>query len=478
MKIRRIPELPEPQHTSWWLDEALEQEKGAPPAPALSGELTVDVVIVGGGFAGLWTAFLLSRKNPTLSIALIEAAICGSGASGKNGGMVSGYWARLRAMSTLFGDDNALAIARAGTRAQSEIREFASSCGTDLWWRDGGSLRISTHPQQDARIRDWLSEARRLGVEDTLVKLSPEELQTYCRSPKFRGAVKFAEGASVHPARLARALRKAMMAQGVKLYEQTPMTALERGTPSRITTPGGVVIARDVVLTINAGLAQCREFEAAIAQFSSYVAMTEPATEALQAVGWSGDYGMTDLRTFLRYARKTPTDRVLMGSGNGPIASGTDFTSDLLNRHEPTLQRTDRILGELVPGLADVGITKHWGGAVDVSSDRLPFFGTLPNSRIHYAAGFTGHGVNATHMAGQCLASFVLGEKNDWTSLALCNRELAKLPPEPFRTIGGRAVRWGLVSCEKAQEEGVTPSLAARVLAKMPEMLHLKIGTR
>ncbi|HEY0275389.1 MAG TPA: FAD-binding oxidoreductase [Paenirhodobacter sp.] len=478
MKIHVAPKTPEPRQMSWWLEEALSLEPEGKSAPALRGEISADVAIVGGGFAGLWTAVLLAGKSPHLSIVLIESAICGSGASGKNGGMVSGYWARLGAISKLFGDDNALAIARAGTRAQDNIRDFARDCGTDLWWRDGGSLRVATHPDQEVRIEAWLSEARRLGVMDTVTELSPAAAKSLCKSEKFGRTVLFSEGAGVHPARLARTLRRIALSRGVRIFENTPMTALERGAPSRISTPGGQIVARDVVLTMNAGLAQLPEFGSSLCLFSSYVSMTAPIPDLLSACGWTGNNGLTDLQNFIRYARKTPDDRVLGGSGGGPIGYGADFTASCLAEDPTALDRAGRLAGDLIPALAPAHIEKRWGGAVDVASDRLPFFGTLPGTRIHYAAGFTGHGVNATHIAGQCLSSFVLGEKNDWTALALCNRTLPKLPPEPFRYVGAGFVRWGILRCEEAQQHGVAAPTIARIAATLPERLHLRIGTR
>src|SRR4051794_8530055 len=156
-----------PHDPSWWLTDALAAERGGPPAAPLNGSLATDVAIVGGGYTGLWTALALRDRLPSLSIALVEASLCGSGASGKNGGKVHGYWAGLAGLAKSIGDDAALAVARAGSVAQDAIRVFATAPGRDVWWREAGNLRVSASPSQDAKISVMVDEARRLGEPDS-----------------------------------------------------------------------------------------------------------------------------------------------------------------------------------------------------------------------------------------------------------------------------------------------------------------------
>ncbi len=141
-----------PGDPSWWFTDALKAEGGVAPSPSLSGEITADVAIVGGGFTGLWTALALRERAPGLSVVLIEASLCGSGASGKNGGKTHGYWGSLGGIEASLGSDAALAVARAGTKAQDAIRRFATAPGRDVWWRESGNVRVSTCPAQDAKV--------------------------------------------------------------------------------------------------------------------------------------------------------------------------------------------------------------------------------------------------------------------------------------------------------------------------------------
>jgi len=467
-----------PSEQSWWLDEALSAERDAHSCPPLSGEHECDVAIVGGGFTGLWTALALRQRAPHLSVTLIEAQICGAGASGKNGGKSHGYWSALVSTVNALGPDGALAIAKAGDWAQDAIRTFATERGRDVWWRDGANVVVSTTAAQDKKIPAFKQLADNLGVGDCVSVLSPEDVQKVCASASFRGGLGFPAAATVHPARLARALRQAVIEAGCRIYENTAMSGLDEGSPNRVRTQGGVLIAREVVLATNAALAARKEVAPHISIFSSYAIMSAPAEEQLQAIGWRGDESFADLRMFLHYFRRTPDGRILMGSGSGPIAYGHACTGPQMTRDRDSLIRAERGLRRLVPTFAGIPVEKGWGGAIDVSSDRLPFFRTLDGCRVHYACGFSGHGVNATYIAGQCLTSLILGENDRWSSLPFCTRKLPRLPPEPFRYIGASAIRWGILESEEADERGRRASLPARAVARLPELLGLKVGVR
>jgi glycine/D-amino acid oxidase-like deaminating enzyme len=465
-----------PADPSWWFADVMARD--GETSPSLSGEITVDVAVVGGGYTGLWTALALKARKPSLSIALIEAKLCGSGASGKNGAKVHGYWASLAGMSKSIGDDAALAVARAGTLAQDGIRAFATAPGRDVWWREAGNVRVSASPAQDAKIASYVDTARRLSVPETARPLTEAEIAGYCRSPVFRAGVFLQEGANIHPARLVRALRKAVIDAGVLLYENTPMIGLDKGSPNRVRVARGQIIARDVVLATNVELARERLIRPHVTVFSSFALMTEPAPEKLQAMGWTGDQGISDMRMFVHYFRKTIDGRVLMGSGSGPISYDGDTTSPRLTQDSASALRAERGLRRLLPGLNDVKVAKAWGGPIDISADRLPFFKTMPGTRVHYACGYSGHGVNPTYIGGQCLASLVLDEKDMWSSLPLCTRDVPSLPPEPFRYYGGRAIRRAVLACEDAEERNQPAPMIASAVAALPRVFGLKIGTR
>lgn len=462
---------------SWWLQEALAGERPGDAAPVHATDDDVDVAIVGGGFTGLWTALALRDRDAHLRMIVLEADICGTGASGRTGGITHGYMGYLAKAADALGDDGALAVARAGSRAQAGIREFCERRQEDVWWRPDGIVKISTVPAHDAKLARMVATAKRLGLAEYAVPLSPQELRARCASPTFRAGVWFPEGATVQPARLVRALRRAVLDAGVKIYEHSPMIDLRPGRPNVIRTPGGRVRADEVVLATNSALIGRAGIRPHVTNFSSYIVLTEPVPDLLEQIGWTGGEGISDGRMFLHYFRTTRDGRVAMGSGSGPIgfAGRTDarFTSD-----RAAAARAERGLRYLLPGLARARITHAWGGAIDVSADGLPFFKTHLGTRIHFGCGYSGHGVNPTWIGGQILASLALNRHDEWTTLPFCTRAVPTLPPEPMRYVGGRMIHAAILSCEDAEQAGNHPSALARGVAAVPALFHLRIGTR
>jgi glycine/D-amino acid oxidase-like deaminating enzyme len=467
----------EPRLPSWWLEDALAREGDPAPAAALAGDGTADVAIVGGGYTGLWTALALRERAPELRVTVLEAEICGHGPSGRNGGFVHGYWGAFASILSVLGEERALELARAGERIIPGIRAWADARGEDVWLVEGGMLEISAAPAQDAGVAKAVAAAARVGRQDHAVPLTRDEVAQRVRSPVFRGGVFYPECATVHPGLLVRALRRAALDAGVTLHERTPVTDLCAGSLNELETPGGILRAPEVVLATNAALTGWSPASRNLTNFGSYVVLTEPAPEALAEIGWTGGEALVDGRMFLHYFRTTNDGRVLMGSGSGPIGFGGRI-DDRFSRDVPTAARAEAGLRRLLPGLADVRIERAWGGPIDVSADHLPFFRTKPGTRIHYGAGYSGHGVGPSWLGGHILASLVLGADDEWTRLPLAARHVPRLPGEPFRRLGGGLVRWAIMACEAAEEQGRRPSPLARAGAALPRVLGMELGTR
>jgi glycine/D-amino acid oxidase-like deaminating enzyme len=467
----------EPRLPSWWLEQALAAEGDPPPAPALAGATTADVAIVGGGYTGLWTALALRERSPELRVTLLEAEICGHGPSGRNGGFVHGYWESLPSIVPLLGEERALELARAGERIVPGIREWTSARGEDVWLREAGMLEVSAAPAQDGAVDHAAAAAARVGRPDQAVAFSPEEVERRISSPVFRHGVFFPDAATVHPGLLVRALRRAVLDAGVTLHEGTPVTAVRAGSPNELESPNGVLRAPEVVLATNAALTGWAPASRNLTNFGSYVVLTEPAPDALAAIGWTGGEAVVDGRMFLHYFRTTNDGRMLMGSGSGPIGFAGRI-DDRFSRDGPTAARAEAGLRRLLPGLAGVRVERAWGGPIDVSADHLPFFRTKPGTRIHYGAGYSGHGVGPSWLGGRILASLVLDAEDEWTRLPLATRAVPRLPREPFRRVGGGLVRWAIMSCEAAEEDGRRPAAAARAAAALPRLLGMELGTR
>jgi len=467
----------EPRLPAWWLEDALVREGDPAPAAPLTGDATADVAVVGGGYTGLWTALALREQAPDLRITLLEAEICGHGPSGRNGGFVHGYWGALGSVLAVLGEEQGLELARAGEQIIPGIRAWAEARGEDIWLREGGMLEVSASPAQDRSVAKAVAAAAGVGRSDQAVALTPEEVAQRVSSPAFRSGVFYPECATVHPGLLARALRRAAIDAGVELHEQTPVTAVRAGSPNELETPEGILWAPEVVLATNAALTGWRPAARHMTNFGSYVVLTEPAPELLAEIGWTGGEALVDGRMFLHYFRTTDDGRVLMGSGTGPIGFGGRI-DDRFSRDSPTAARAEAGLRRLLPGLAGARIERAWGGPIDVSADHLPFFRTNPGTRIHYGAGYSGNGAGPSWLGGRILASLALGADDEWTRLPLATRDVPRLPGEPFRRLGGGLVRWAIMACEAAEEEGRTPSVAARASAALPRLLGMELGTR
>jgi glycine/D-amino acid oxidase-like deaminating enzyme len=404
---------------------------------------------------------------------VLEADECGRGPSGRNGGFLHGYWSHLPRLRERFGDAGALAVARASEAIVPGVRAFCEREGADVWLREAGMLRVSAAPAQDGSVEDEVVAAKELGVSEEAVPLTREELADRIRSPRFRQGVFLRDGATVQPARLALSLRRKALAT-LRLHERSRVTSIEDG---RVETELGRVRARDVVVAVNAAAAGWKPLRRRLTIFGSYVVLTEPVPELLERIGWTGGEAVFDGRMFLHYFRTTRDGRVLMGSGSGPIGLGGKidrrFTED-----EPTVARAERGLRKLLPDLADAKVTHAWGGPIDVSSDHLPFFGTVPGTRLHYGAGYSGHGVGPSWLGGQILARLALGVDDELTRLPFVTRRVPKLPPEPIRRLGGGLVRASIMACEEAEEEGRRGPLPARVGAALPRLLGMSVGTR
>jgi glycine/D-amino acid oxidase-like deaminating enzyme len=455
-----------PRLPPWWLEEAPPD----PEAPPLEGEVTADVAVVGGGYTGLWTALAVRERDPSARVVVLEAAFSGSGPSGRNGGFLHGYWSALDRLRGMLGAEGALETARAGDGAVAAVRAL----GEDVWLRDGGLLCVSTTPAQDAVLERSVAAARALGVPGEAVRLSAEQVAERCRSPRFRGGVFFRDGATVHPGRLVRGLRRAVAAAGVEIHDRSPV---RRVRPGELGLERGRVRAEQIVMAANAWMTGWGPAAPHVTNFGSYVVLTEPVPELLEEIGWTGGESIFDGRMFLHYFRTTNDGRVVMGSGSGPIGFGGRVDARF-SEDAATTARAEAGLRVLLPDLAGARIERAWGGPIDVSADHFPFFRSTEGGRLHFGAGYSGNGVGPSWLGGQVLASLALGRDDEWTSLAFVQRRVPRLPPEPVRRVGGGLVRSAILTVEEADEAGRRPPLGARVGAAIPRVLGMRVGTR
>jgi glycine/D-amino acid oxidase-like deaminating enzyme len=448
-------EIPAPGATrSLWLQEALAADAGD-PADELAGRYAADVCIVGGGFAGLWTAVELSRREPSMRIALVEADICGGGASGRNGGFLSSSWWDLEGLCRLFGEADGVAYMRLIADQVADVGRWLEEHGVDAWYHHDGVLgaRTGTWQLGGAAAEDAPTLAERLGVGDRLVSLTADECRAYADSPRFVGGHFIADSATVQPARLARGLRRVAMRQGVSIFEGSPVVRLDRGSPAVVRTAAGAVRADQVVLTIGAWAAAWRGFRRSFGNIADYMVATEPIPERLKQIGWTSHVGIADGREMLYYLRTTDDHRIAIGGGTTGVVYGGRIGRRATHDRR-IAEASARGLLWLFPQLEGVRFTHAWGGPIDQTPSFTPFFRTLPPGNVHAGLGFSGHGLAQTRIGGSILASLVQGVRDEWTALPVVGVEVAKAPPEPLRWPLVRAAVWALESGDAREDAG------------------------
>ena len=463
------------EHTrhGYWLQEA----DAAAPAPPLAGDIDADVVVVGGGFTGLWAAWHVKQLEPEARVVLLEADGCGRGPSGRNGGFCNVMWFSLPTMRARWGDEAALDVARAADRAVHEIGEFCEGEEVDAWFRMAGYLQVSTAPAHDAVWAAALAACRELGVAEAVQPLGAEEVAARCASPEFRAGAFYPSSATVQPARLALGLRERLRGRGVELFESSPVRAL-RDAPDGVKarTPGGTVRAKTAVLALGGAAKSWRgPLRSRLTIASSHIVLTEPVPDVLEEVGWTGGECITDSRTLVDYFRTTPDGRIAFGWGGGRIAMG----GRLGGRSEldaAVVAATAEHLHTVFPGLAGRRITHAWGGPIDASPTHLPMIVPMPGGRAFAAAGYTGNGVGPSYMVGRSLASLALDRRDEPSRLAFVDPSPPRVPPEPFQWIGGEAIRLGLIAKEDAELAGRAPGRIASAVARVPELIGFHIG--
>ena len=174
---------------SWWLREALAAEKDSAPCPPLRGDINADVVVVGGGFTGLWTAYFLTQAKPDLKVVILEQDICGGGPSGRNGGFASGWWDELDGLVTLYGPAEAVRACRALSDSINAIGDFCQANRVDAWYKHAGYMYAATALQHAAILEEMVGLAREVGAPEELTALSPQEVKARCASPAFHGGL-------------------------------------------------------------------------------------------------------------------------------------------------------------------------------------------------------------------------------------------------------------------------------------------------
>ncbi|MGN6216163.1 MAG: NAD(P)/FAD-dependent oxidoreductase [Solirubrobacterales bacterium] len=464
------------RHTrlGYWIEDAGEVE----PRSSLAGHREADVLVVGGGYTGMWAAWYVRQIEPEARVVLLEAEpVCGHGPSGRNGGFCNAMWFSLASMRDRWGDGGALATARAAQEAVGRIERFCAEQEIDAWFHPVGYVQVSTAPAHDGAWSRALAACRELGVPEMLQPLSEDEVAERCQSPAFRAGAVSPTSATVQPARLALGLRAKLIEAGVEVYESSLVRSLrEAGDGVEARTAAGSIRAGRGVLAIGA-VAKGRQgpLRGRLTVASSHIVLTEPVPNVLEQIGWTGGECITDSRSLLHYFRTTPDGRIAFGWGGGRIAPGAR-TRGRAELDAAVIAAAAEHLHEYFPALRGRRLTHAWGGPIDASPTHLPTVRSLGAGRAWVAAGYTGNGVGPSNMVGHTLASLALGRDDEHARLAFVNDQSPRLPPEPFHWVGGEAIRLGIFKKDEAEMQRRRPDPISSAISKVPELIGFHIG--
>ncbi|MEU2112486.1 FAD-dependent oxidoreductase [Streptomyces sp. NPDC019507] len=437
--------LSDAQPVPFWLEDP-----GKPAAlPALTGDERTDLLVVGGGYSGLWTALLAKERDPQRDVVLIEGREVGWAASGRNGGFCAASLTHGLANGLARWPGDLAKLEDLGARNLDAIEAAVAAYGIDCDFERTGEIDVATEPHQLDELREMHEEAGRLGFGG-LELLDRDAVRAEVDSPTFLGGLWDREGvAMLHPARLAWGLKRACLDLGVRIYENTRALDLSSaGAGMAVRTSYGRVFARRVALGTNVFPSLVKRIRPYTVPVYDYALMTEPlSAEQRDAVGWRNRQGLGDSANQFHYFRITAEGRILWGGYDAIYPYGGKVTAELDHRPETYLKLAGQFF-ECFPQLEGLRFSHAWGGAIDTCSRFSAFFGTAHGGKVAYAAGYTGLGVGATRFGADVMLDLLAGERTERTELEMVRRKPLPFPPEPVAWAGIGITKWSLARAD------------------------------
>lgn len=435
------------RHSTFWLDDI--------PRPAydqLDADKGADLVIVGGGYTGLWTAIRAKQRDPDAHVVLLEAARIGWAASGRNGGFCEA--------SLTHGAENGMSrwpeefeqLERLGRENLDGIEATVREFGMDADFERTGTIDVATEPHQVEWLREAGSDAVENGDDDT-VYLDEAGVRAQVNSPSYlAGLWHKSSSALVHPAKLAIELARVAAELGVEIHENSPVQHLGSTGPTIIVHSGGNrVWARKVALATNVFPSLLKRNKLMTVPVYDYALMTEPLSATqLADIGWTNRQGISDVANQFHYYRQSADNRILFGGYDAVYFFGRKVRPSYEDRIEEHRMLASHFFTTF-PQLEGLKFSHRWAGAIDSSTRFCAFFGTARGGRVAYAAGFTGLGVGATRFAADVMLDQLDGLDTERTRLRMVRERPLPFPPEPAASIGINATRWSMNQADHKQ---------------------------
>jgi glycine/D-amino acid oxidase-like deaminating enzyme len=425
-----------------WLDTP---ERPEPRDPVV-GDTEVDLLVVGGGFTGLWTALRAVERDPGSRVLLVEADRIAEHATGRNGGFCEASLTHGEANGRTRWPEEYDVLHRLGTENLDAIEATIREHGIDCGFSRGGVLTVATRPHEVAHL-----EPGTPGFLDAAAVRARVDSPTY-----LAGRHEPDETAMVDPARLAWGLAAAAEGLGVRIAERTRLVSLRRESGQVVAElDGGRVRARRVALATNVFPGPLRRTRWSIVPVYDYVLATEPLSEEqLASIGWDPAIGISDSGNQFHYYRITPDHRILWGGYDAVYHFGRSIEDRHGDRAE-TFQTLARNFFATFPQLEGLRFTHRWSGVIDTSTRFCAFYGTAHRGRTAYATGFTGLGVGASRFAADVMLDLLSGETTERTRLRMVSKRPTPFPPEPFAWVGISLTRWSMAREDRTGRRNV-----------------------
>lgn len=444
------------KHESFWLDNS---ERPAAKSP-VNQDIDADLVVIGAGFTGLWSALEAAIENPNWKIVVLESDRIACGATGRNGGFV--------AASLTHGFSNGMSrwpeempeLLRLGSQNLDELGNRISQLGIECDWLVSGEIDVATQDYQAQELTQVHAEMIKLGASAKY--LTSEQIQAQINSPMYRGALFDPEVAIVDPARLAWGLSRELERLGVLIFEHSEVNELQdSGTLVKANVGDYCVSGRMIILATNAYPPLLRRLKHLIVPVYDYVLVTEPLSSAQRAsIGWLEREGVGDSGNQFHYYRITEDGRILFGGYDAQYRGKAGVKSEFDTDADSFARLADHFV-QTFPQLAEVNFTHGWGGAIDTCSRFSAFWGKAHGGKTVYVAGFTGLGVGASRFAALTSLDLLQGRETPRTRLRMVRTKPLPFPPEPFRSW---VITWTTKSLQKADRENGKRNMWLRLL--------------
>lgn len=435
-----LPSLADVKNSPYWLDDVDAPEE----LSRVVGPLSADLLIVGGGFTGLWSAIEAAAHNPGLDIVLVEGGAIAHGASGRNGGFVAASLTHGFVNGLMRWPEDLRQLVRLGQENLDAIEAFVAHHNIDCDWQRVGEIDVATEEYQIERLQGFINQAADFGEE--YVWLDQAEVRNRLNSPMFLGGLFDPDSVAIcDPARLAWGLRDVAKSLGVRIYENSKVQSLDdRGATVVAQTELGSLRAKHVLLATNAYPPLLRRLKYLMVPVYDSVLVTEPLTgQQWSELGWQGSEGIADSGNQFHYYRPTVDGRILWGGYDATYHYRSGFGPEYEHSMESWPRLADHFF-KTFPQLEGMKFEYGWSGAIDTCSRFSAFWGRAMQGKVVYVAGFTGLGVGASRFGAQVAIDLIFNRASERRDLSMVNTLPIPFPPEPIRSAGINFTRWSL----------------------------------